>query len=119
MTKFVNLTPHDVTIVGRIIPASGKLARAEEKHNVIDTIDNIPIMSVEYGEISLMSKSDSNSKTYDVIETMPAEQGDTYYIVSNIAAHAFPPGRNDILVPGDPIRDGKGRIIGSKGLCRI
>lgn len=117
MTVFINLTPHDInlTVSGtqRTIRATGCIARAKETHEVTEHIDGIPILSCHYGKVQVIGIKSGE------IKDMPKETQGAYYIVSNIAAHMFPPERNDILVPGDPIRDDKGKIIGCQGLCRL
>jgi hypothetical protein len=105
--RFINLTPHalhirmaDGTYVD--IPPSGTVARRSVERVVVDTIDGVTVYETKFGPL----------------EGLPEHATDIIYIVSALAAQACA-GREDILVPGDAIRDEAGRVIGCNGLCRI
>ena len=86
-------------------------------HNV--TIENVTITRAKYiarcayGQ-AYLQKADG---TGDEIE-FPAPHPGVVYVVPSTTALALI-GRKDIFVPGAPIRDGTGRIIGCRGLHRI
>ena len=103
--KIVNLTPHNVNIINedgsiRTIKASGTVARCAQSTQVVDTIDNIPITTTNFG---------------DVVD-LPLPQADTMFIVSRLVLTACSD-RNDLLVPNDFVRDDNGNIIGCKSLA--
>lgn len=112
----INLTPHAITVVGCTPPVSdppaawtlapsGQFARATERVTPAEPIDGIPTTTIEYtGIVDLPSPAD-----------------DTWYVVSSLAAlAAYQSGRSwdDLLVPGEQIRDAQGRIAGCRSLCR-
>ena len=110
---FVNLTPHDITIVqdGDVvatIPKSGNVARCATERNVVGTISvdgvEIPMTEVVLGEVA----------------GLPEPNEGTAYIVSlAVATRASQDGRvDDIFVPDDTVRDEDGRIIGCQALAR-
>ena len=104
MTKFVNLTPHALNIVayyGSIITIqpSGDVARVEATSAVVDSISGIDISQQTFGEVI----------------GLPAAQDGVVYIVSRMVKDRVPD-RRDVLVPGTPVRDADGKIIGAKGL---
>lgn len=106
--KFMNLTPHAVSIEqedGAIcqIPASGELARCSQSTEKVTVIDGIAVTRVTLGEV----------------QGLPAPQKGTVYIVSRIIAEAVKGKRDDVLIPGPAIRDDEGRIIGAKGLSMV
>lgn len=101
MTKFVNLTPHDLTIRvnGKdiVIPKSGTVARVSVNQDVVGDIDGIPLVANRYG---------------DVVE-LPDPQPDTVYIVSSMVLAAVKD-RSDVVAPDTgptAIRDDSGRIV--------
>lgn len=100
--NIVNLTPHDINIVaptGNVtIARSGIVARVAAVSNQMDTINNIPIYAVRYGNV----------------ENLPAPQENTIYIVSALVKQAS--SRTDLFSPGELVRDDKGIVIGCKGL---
>ena len=48
-------------------------------------------------------------------EGLPEQKDETLIIVSQLIKSALP-GRSDLVVPAEVVRDGKGRIIGCKSL---
>ena len=105
----INLTPHDINICldgGLTIPASGECARVAATtvvtdHIMVDGV-RIPITRTQFGEV----------------EGLPAPQEDTLYVVSSLVATACP-GRDDLVIPNEAVRDDKGRIIGCRSLGRV
>ena len=106
MKKIINLTPHTLNFVFNEtkidIEPSGSIARVSAKDTPMNPINGIPVLKTEYGEI----------------ENLPAPEVDTIYVVSSLVA-ARCPEREDVFVPGRPIRDDQGRIIGSAGLSHV
>jgi hypothetical protein len=103
--KFVNCTPHVLNIVCvdgsiREIAPSGVCPRCKTARSSVDTIDGVEISETLYG---------------DVEDAPPYEYG-TIYVVSRIVLDAL--GRDDMLSPGELVRDAQGRVIGCKGLSR-
>ena len=98
--SFVNLTPHDITIVGYgTIPKSGIVVRVSTTSTVVESFEGVDIMSTTFGDI----------------ENLPSPVNGTRYIVSRIVKGACP-SRSDCLVPGDLVRDPSGVILGCRGL---
>lgn len=104
--KFINLTPHDITIVKEggniVIPASGNVARVETIKDTVGYIDGIPIHKTRFGEVV----------------GLPDPADDTMCIVSLATAKAAS-GRRDLVVTDDAVRDNNGRIIGCRALAMI
>lgn len=100
--KILNLTPHEINIVGKDpIPSSGAV-RVSEKTEVIGEINGIPVIKKSFGKV----------------EGLPNEQADTKIIVSLLVAQAAK-GRSDLLVVGETIRNEKGQVIGAKSLAVV
>lgn len=114
--KVVNLTPHAITMVGidqngnsypaAVYPASGDVARCEEKTVKIGSIDGVPITKTQFGEVGIVSKDGNH-------EPMPPVKADTIYLVSTRTAQAMKD-RPDIFIPNESVRDEQGRIVGCK-----
>jgi hypothetical protein len=115
MSSIVNLTPHSITVKdctspsGEVLPwvcpPSGAIARAIEHSTPAEPIDGIP----------------TTTTTFGVVEGLPPPSEGTYYILSSLAADAaYRTGRptEDLLVPGQQIRDEAGKIVGCASLCR-
>jgi hypothetical protein len=114
--KFVNLTPHEVTIfdsegknVIMRVPPSGTVARVSVASDVIGYFTtsqgNMPIRKTVYGEI----------------QGLPEPSEDTIYIVSTVVLLALKAKgieRHDVVSPDtnpdSVVRDPEGRIIGVK-----
>lgn len=107
MINFINLTPHNITVIQgeekRTIEASGDIARISVETKIVGELDGIPVSTQSYGEI----------------EGLPAPQADTIYIVSGLVRSAVK-GRPDVVAPntGAAIRNEKGHIIGVPGFVR-
>ncbi len=103
-TKILNLTPHPITICDgngvkiREIPSSG-LVRLKAVTVPAGAVNGIPVTKTEFGQA----------------EGLPDFQEGTYYIVSQLVKTALP-GREDLLVPAEVVRDASGVIIGCKSL---
>jgi len=101
MARFINLTPHDIKIVGAngvetVVPASGAIARVSTQERVVGSVDGIPLVKREFGEV----------------EGLPAPADNTIYIVSSLVLSAIK-GRGDVVAPDTgptAIRDEQGRI---------
>ena len=104
MTKFVNLTPHTLNIIAADgstveVPPSGNVARVSLTSTVVDTINGINVTKPIWG---------------DVIGLPDAQDG-TIFIVSRMVKDRVC-SCADVLVPGAPVRDSEGKIIGANGL---
>jgi hypothetical protein len=107
--RFVNLTPHDVTVVsgGKIKKyiRDGTVARVTETVTLAFSIDDCDINDVVFGEVV----------------GLPAPTDGVCFIVSAMVKEAVKKsgsGRNDCVSPGNLIRDEKGEVIGCKGFAR-
>ena len=101
-TKIVNLTPHEITICGLVIPPSGIIARLSEETKIMRTI------IVNEVEIPIIAKF------YGKIVDLPEPEVDTVFVVSLLVAQQAQ--RGDVFAIGESIRNGKGQIVGAKSL---
>lgn len=101
MKNFINLTPHAINVLegGKMleIPASGIIARLEQKDKKVGVVNGIDCYQTVYGEIT----------------NLPAEKEDTIYIVSFLVLNKA--NRRDLVSPSQLLRDEIGKIIGCKG----
>ena len=103
-----NFTPHNVVIVvdstKLVIPSDG-IARVTETKTATPSIDvdgvTIETFRSEFGEV----------------ENLPPKEEGVMIIVSALVASAAK-GRDDLLVPGELVRDDGGNIVGCKSLRR-
>ena len=102
MVNIVNLTPHAITVCGRVIESSG-LARCESFAKEVGTIDGIKV----------------NRRVYGDVTGLPEPVENTVYIVARYVAEAVSGKRNDIYVVDETVRDADGRIIGCQALAVI
>jgi hypothetical protein len=82
------------------IPSSGK-ARVEEEMTKTGEINGVPVYK----------------KTYSKVKGLPDPKKDTYFYVSSLVASASE--RDDLLVPGEFVRDDDGRILGIKSFAQL
>jgi len=107
--KIINLTPHEVTVVGiqgdilMRIPPSGMIARCSVKRTTVGSLNNIPIVKSVMGEV----------------EDMPKPSEGTVYIVSRVVAEALKGVREDIVIPDESVRNSEGQIIGCRWFAII
>jgi DNA-directed RNA polymerase subunit RPC12/RpoP len=107
--KIVNLTPHDINIECQEAIKSSGICRVSE------TIEN----AGNFAGIQLIKKS------FSKIENLPERMIGVKYVVSIIVAMAAKEPinydeqgeRDDLLLPGEIIRDSDGKIIGCKNLA--
>lgn len=102
--NLINLTPHALHVKLKndetlVIPADGRVARVSTTQKEIDELNNIAIYETEYGEVV----------------DLPEPVKNTFYIVSKITQDACRH-RDDLLSPGNLIRDNEGNIVGCEGL---
>jgi len=106
MTKqIINCTPHPINLVnnaGELILALPKgeiVPRLNQETKEVGNINGIAITSTFFGECN----------------DLPAYNEGTFLIVSRLILTANP-GRTDLLVPNELVRDSSGNIIGCKSL---
>jgi hypothetical protein len=85
--RFVNLTPHELTVAGLIIPASGQVARVSVTQELVQILEiedrPVPVVSQSYGEIA----------------GLPDAQPGICYLVSNVVRSVLGSERPDVLAP--------------------
>ena len=103
-----NFTPHNVVIVMNetkiVIPSDG-IARVTEAKTVAPSIDVDGVIVETF------------KSSFGEVENLPPQEEGVMVIVSAMAADAAKD-RNDLLVPGELVRDNDGNIIGCKSLRR-
>lgn len=104
--RLVNLTPHVLNVrkadgTFLELPPSGTVARRSVERVVVGDVDGITVYATKFGQL----------------EGLPEPSEDTVFIVSALAAQACGD-RDDVLVPGEAIRDEAGRVVGCDGLVR-
>jgi len=108
--RFVNLTPHRVTIrAGEedvVLPPSGTVARIREEAigEWVAVVDGVP---APVREIALAA-----------VEGLPEPEPGVFYLVSRVVAMTVD-GRDDLVCPGDLIRNEAGQVVGADGLVRM
>lgn len=107
-TTFVNLTPHDVSIIveGKVVlqlPCSGREARVGMHCEQVGDLNGIPLFRQSFDKD---------------ITGLPEPKVGTAYIVSTLVAQAAKD-RRDLYVPAGLVREGgvrNGTILGATGL---
>ena len=103
-----NFTPHNVVIVNNltkiVIPSDG-IARVTETKTVAPSIDVDGVIIETF------------ISAFGEVENLPPQEEGVMVIVSALVASAAK-GRDDLLVPGELVRDDGGNIVGCKSLRR-
>ena len=101
--QLVNLTPHTLNIHSNDnvidIAPSGEIARVTTSYNHTNTVAGINVYSCVYGNIS----------------GLPEPQENKIFVVSGVVKSAAI-NREDVMSPGELIRDENGKPIGCNGL---
>ena len=102
--KLINLTPHTLNILAADgstvdVQPSGDIARVSSTSAVITTINGINVTASAWGEVTGLPE---------------AEEG-VILIVSRMVKDRVA-NRADVMVPGAPVRDADGKIVGANGL---
>lgn len=99
----VNLTPHVINVIlegsALALPTSGQVARVSSKSEKVGEAAGVPLFATTFGE---------------VVDLPQPEEG-VLYVVSAMVRAALS-SRTDLASPGDPVRDGEGKVIGCRGL---
>lgn len=107
MATFVNLTPHALNVHradGEVltIPPSGVVARVSSTSKVVEVIEGVEVSEGVFGEVL----------------DLPEREEGVMLVVSGMVLSALNGSRDDILAPGELVRDKDGRPIGCRGLRR-
>lgn len=109
--EIINLTPHAIVVHGAhggttVYPASGTVARAEERRVALDH-DAGPMFG--HGDIHRVE--------YGAMIGLPAPEAGKVFLVSGmVLAHCA--GRHDVFAPdtgAGAVRDAQGRVVGTYG----
>lgn len=104
--QLVNLTPHRLNLLGEdeeevlALEPSGDVARVETERVQIGEVEGVPLYRTETGDV----------------ENLPAPQEGILYVVSGFVRSAVE--RDDVVSPGELVRDESGKPVGAKGLTR-
>lgn len=102
--RVVNLTPHMVSVIdqmGRSVDfqPSGQVARCTTRSVMVGTLGTMTLWSSVFGAVT----------------GLPEPVGGTFYLVSQVVRLALPE-RQDLVSPGEIVRDADGKPVGCKGL---
>lgn len=106
--RIVNCTPHAITILSPSLEVlynipSACSARVAEAKKEEEPIGDIPVTSIEYGDVT----------------GMPELDGDEIVVVSRVTAMALRGSGATVFFPYGEERDDAGRIVGVHGLGRF
>ena len=104
--KLVNLTPHDLNVKNTagelvLLPKSGATARLLVRRTAGAPVGEFPTATPMFGEI----------------EGLPAPEDGTTFVVSALVAERAD--RDDVVAPGELLRDDAGVVIGCSGFTRV
>lgn len=108
--ELVNLTPHEILLLPDggtkiIVSPSGTVARVEMAR--VPGLGGLTIGGVPVWHTTVASRG-----------VLPLQREHRYYLVSRVVAEAHP-GRLDLLIPDEAVRDADGRIIGCRALASV
>ena len=128
--KFLNLTPHTITIVegeqSTVYPVDGPAPRLAVAREALGSVpdssgpgeyNHCGQMIVE-GLLVQCPRISVVRSTMGEPTGLPEPQDGVIVIVSALVAeHPSVASRTDLAYPGEAIRDADGKIVGAKGLC--
>lgn len=116
-TRIFNCTPHDCHIIvngGTVtIKQSGMVARVTERLTAPVTLD-VDVAGDGAGSISV----ECRTRALGEVVGLPGRAPGMLYLVSTMVADAASY-RDDLVVPGDLVRDEAGKVIGCRGFYRV
>ena len=126
----INLTPHSITetTTGAVYPPSGQVARVAVTMTVTGReVGGAPVSVATYGEIEGLPATAACPVCGAGLDSVLREQDMSYchvcghdvpepatYIVSGMVLAAIS-GRQDVVAPGDLVRDENGQPVGCRG----
>lgn len=123
----INLTPHEVTVYSSMdcILSEGKLfLREEEEETTPQPLRVYPAADVP-ARVVFDWEADGVADGVCImrwnpreISGLPGPNPGIWYIVSRIFAQACP-GRSDLIIPGDMVRDKSGAVVGYINFTRL
>ena len=113
----INLTPHAINIykdgvLFKTIEPYGLVARVKTVRHIAGEIDGVPIYDTQFGEVENLPKSELRVRFIVSSMVLAAVRAAEEALCGNVIP------RDDLLVPGELVRDAKGVIIGCTGLSR-
>jgi hypothetical protein len=112
----INLTPHEINI--HVELGSAHLSRTL----TIAPSGIVPRVGVSSRPVGYVLIDDVQvpvtATTYGTVSDLPDQVLGNVYIVSRVVAEACRD-RDDLLIPGEAVRDQGGRVIGCRGLCSL
>lgn len=103
MKNWINLTPHEVTILGGetpvVLPPSGEIARVAQTLAEMGTLAGVRAVRSTYGAVT----------------GLPESSDGELYITSAMVRSAVP-ARRDVFSPADFVRSADGKIIGCRAM---
>lgn len=104
--QIVNLTPHVLNLIGANgdvlnVPTSGTIARLTVASEAVGEAQGITLYRSVFGEL---------------VGLPEPSQGVLYATSALVKVRAQELGREDVVSPGNPVRDENGVIIGANGL---
>lgn len=112
----INLTPHEINI--HVELGSAHLSRTL----TLDPSGIVPRVGVSVRPIGYVMiegvEVPVTATAYGAVSDLPEPEPGTFYVVSRVVAEARTD-RDDLLIPGEAIRDQDGRVIGCRGLCSL
>lgn len=115
MTRLVNCTPHPFVLRDY---TGNEVFTLEKSENPVRVSTNQSVTgSINVTGLIGDVEVEIYETTFGDVENLPAPEEGTLYIVSRIVAAACP-GRDDLVIPNDLVRDENGNIIGCRSLAR-
>ena len=114
--RIINLTPHELTLVGGNDTVIGRIAPTGQVARVITQATRVGQVMVGGYEVPIVSTA------YGKVENLPKRQIDTTYVVSIMVVQALGGKRSDVVAPDtgpqSVVRDAQGQIKGVRRFTR-
>jgi hypothetical protein len=121
VTQIINLTPHDCHLIMGDTTYTIKRSGLEARVSVNTFNPHTAPVAFEVGCAGFATYEQVDVpiayRQLGTVQGLPGEQLGTLYLVSTMVADAVPH-REDVIVPGELVRDEQGRPIGCRGFYR-
>lgn len=121
--KIRNLTPHPINIgMLTIPPDQAGPARCEESakptigQSIVHDGVTIPVKNIKAHKVVSLYNDPAGVTVQSRVIGLPPKEDGVFLIVSRAVAMDVADIRDDILIPGDQVRDQNGRVVGCECL---
>lgn len=108
-----NATPHDILVVSED-GSTVRIPKPDDESGVARvTVERQKVATPPFETVEGAVFAPVYTSVFGEVVNLPPQRPNVFYIVSSVVAQACP-GRTDLLVPDELVRDEEGRVVGCR-----